>query len=64
MKSIALRVRPCLVVRGYTPGKREVVERIEDGAFAERLIAIGRIQSVREQDVPVTGAPGRLLPRA
>ncbi len=61
MKFIALRVRPCLVVHGYTPDNREVVERVEDGAFAEKIIAIDRIQSVSEQYVLVTGSHGRLM---
>lgn len=64
MKFISLRVRSCLVVHGYTPDNREVVERVEraeDEAFAEKLIAIERIQSVSEQYVLVTGSHGRLM---
>lgn len=49
MKFISLRVRPCLVVHGYTPDNREVVERVQDEVFAEEIIATGRIQSVSDQ---------------
>lgn len=61
MKFISLRVRSCLVVHGYTPDNREVVERVDDGAFAEKIIAIERIQSVSDQYVLVTGSHGRLM---
>jgi hypothetical protein len=61
MKFISLKVRSCLVVHGYTPDNREVAERVEDGAFAEKLIAIDRIRSVSEQYVLVTGSHGRLM---
>lgn len=61
MKFISLRVRSGLVVHGYTPDNSEVVERIEDGAFAEKIIATERIQSVSEQYVLVTGSHGRLM---
>jgi hypothetical protein len=61
MKFISLRVRSCLVVHGYTPDNREVVERIEDGAWTDKIIATERIQSVSEQYVLVTGAHGRLM---
>ena len=61
MKFLVLRVRSCLVVHGYTPDNREIVERIDDGAFVEKIIAIERIQSVSEQYVLVTGPHGRLM---
>lgn len=61
MKFISLRVRSALVVHGYTPDNHEVVERIEDGTFAEKIIAAERIQSVSEQYVLVTGSQGRLM---
>lgn len=50
-----------MVVHGYTPDNHEVVERIEDAAFAEKIIAIDRIQSVSDQYVLVTGSHGRLM---
>lgn len=61
MKFISLRVRSCLVVHGYTPDNREVVERVEDGAWTDKIIATERIQSVSEQYVLVTGSHGRLM---
>jgi hypothetical protein len=61
MKFISLRVRSTLVVHGYTPDNHEVVERVEDAAFAEKIIATARIQSVSEQYVLVTGSHGRLM---
>jgi hypothetical protein len=64
MKFISLRVRSALVVHGYTPDNREVVERIErvkDVAFAEKIVAIERIQSVSDEYVLVTGSHGRLM---
>jgi len=61
MKFISLRVRSCLVVHGYTPDNREVVERVEDDAYVDKLVAIDRIQSVSEQYVLVTGSHGRLM---
>lgn len=61
MKFISLRVRSALVVHGYTPDNREVLERVEDGTFAEKIIATDRIQSVSDQYVLVTGSHGRLM---
>jgi len=61
MKFLSLRVRSCLVVHGYTPDNREVVERVEDVAFTEKIVASERIQSVSEQYVLVTGSHGRLM---
>jgi hypothetical protein len=61
MKFISLRVRSCLVVHGYTPENREVVKRVEEGAFAEKIIATDRIQSVSDQYVLLTGSHGRLM---
>jgi hypothetical protein len=61
MKFISLRVRSCLVVHGYTSDNQEVVERVEDAVFAEKIIATERIQSVSEQYVLVTGSHGRLM---
>ncbi|MBL8359705.1 MAG: hypothetical protein JNN18_04360 [Rubrivivax sp.] len=61
MRFISLRVRSCVVVHGYTPDNREVVERVEEGAFAAKVIAIDRIQSVTEQYILVTGPHGRQM---
>ena len=61
MKFISLRVRSALVVHGYAPDNREVLEWVEDGTFAEKIIATDRIQSVSDQYVLVTGSHGRLM---
>ena len=59
MKFIALRVRNALVMHGYTTDNQEIVEEFKDEAFADKLIAVDRIQSLTEKYVLVTSSHGR-----
>jgi hypothetical protein len=61
MKFILLSVRPALTFHGYSADNQEIVEEIPASPFAEKLIAIDRIQSVTEQYVLVTGSHGRMM---
>ncbi len=61
MKFIALRVRNALVMHGYTPDNQEIVEEFKDEAFADKLIAVDRIQSLTEKYVLVTSSHGRVM---
>jgi len=60
MKFILLRVRPSLVVHGYTPDNAEIVEHADDAPFADKLVAVERIQSISDRYVLVTGSHGRV----
>jgi hypothetical protein len=61
MRFILVRVRNALVMHGYNTDNEEVVEQVEDEEFAEKLIAIDRIQSVSEKYLLVTSSHGRVL---
>ncbi|WGL15136.1 hypothetical protein PVT68_10150 [Microbulbifer bruguierae] len=61
MKFLELEVRTALIVHGYDEHNREITEQINDPAFANKLIALERIQSVSEQYVLVTGSHGRIM---
>ncbi|WP_374511496.1 hypothetical protein [Niveibacterium sp.] len=61
MKFISLRVRPSLVVHGYTPDNTEIVEQAEDAPFADKIVAVERIQSVSDRYLLVTGSHGRVM---
>jgi hypothetical protein len=61
MKFISLRVRNALVMHGYTPDNKEVMDEVKDEPFVEKLIAIERIQSVSESYVLVSSSHGRVL---
>lgn len=61
MKFIALRVRPSLVVHGYTPDNTEIVEHMDEAPFADKLVAIERIQSISDRYLLVTGSHGRVM---
>ncbi len=61
MKFIALRVRLSLVVHGYTPDNTEIVEHRDEAPFADKLVAIERIQSISDRYLLVTGSHGRVM---
>ena len=61
MKFISLRVRNALVMHGYADDNVEIVEEVKDQQFAEKLIAVDRIQSVSENYLLVTSSHGRVL---
>ncbi len=61
MKFISLRVRNAILMHGYTPDNQEIVEESKDGEFAEKLIAVERIQSVTERYLLVTSSHGRVM---
>jgi hypothetical protein len=61
MRFILLRVRNALVMHGYTAENQEIIEQVEGEAFAEKLIAIDRIQSVSEKYLLVSSSHGRVL---
>jgi hypothetical protein len=61
MKFILLSVRPAITFHGYTADNQEIVEEAPVSPFAEKLIAVERIQSVTEQYVLVTGSHGRMM---
>ncbi len=58
---ITLRVRNTLVHHGYTADGQEIVETIAGEPFAEKLIAIDRIQSATERTLLVSAPHGRAL---
>ena len=58
---IVLHVRNAITVHGYNADNQEIVQRFEDEAFVEKIIAVSRIQSVSEQYLLVTGSHGRLM---
>jgi hypothetical protein len=61
MSFISLRVRNALVMHGYTPDNQEIVEEVKDQPFAEKLIAVSRIQSATEKYLLVSSSHGRVL---
>lgn len=61
MSFIRLRVRTATIVHGYTDRNEEIAETLDDQAFADKLIAISRIQSATEQFLLVTGSHGRVM---
>ena len=61
MKFISLAVRPAITFHGYTADNKEIVEDFHDQPFAEKLIAVDRIQSVTEQYILVTSSHGRVM---
>ncbi len=58
---IALRVRNALVLPGYTPDNQEILPEVQGEAFAEKLIAVERIQSATDRYLLVTSSHGRAL---
>lgn len=61
MKFISVRVRNAIVMHGYTPDNKEIVDEIHDEPFVEKLIAIDRIQSATEKYILVASSHGRVL---
>lgn len=59
-KFIALRVRNSLVLHGYTPDNKEIIQEIKDEPFLEKLISVERIQSATEKYLLVSSAHGRM----
>lgn len=49
MKYISVKVRNALVMHGYTSDNHEIIEKIEDEPFVEKLLLVDRIQSVSEK---------------
>ncbi len=60
-KFIALRVRGALVLHGYTPDNEEVLVQVQGEDFADKLIAIERIQSATERYLMVSAPHGRAV---
>lgn len=60
-KFIALRVRNALIMHGYTPDNAEIIQEVAGEAFAEKLIAVERVQSATEKYLLVTSSHGRAL---
>ena len=58
---IALRVRGALVLHGYTAENEEVLTQVSGEEFAEKLIAIERIQSATERYLLVSAPHGRAM---
>lgn len=58
---IALRVRGALVLHGYTADNEEVLAQVSGEAFADKLIAIERIQSATERYLMVSAPHGRAM---
>jgi hypothetical protein len=61
VKFISIAVRPAITFHGYTPDNQEIIEEFPDQPFAEKLIAVDRIQSVTEQYILVTSSHGRVM---
>lgn len=61
MQFISLSVRTAMIVHGYTADNQEIIEELPDTGFAEKLIAVERIQSVTEQYLLVTSSHGRVM---
>ena len=61
MKFIELEVRTAIIVHGFDDKNQEIEEVINETEFVKKLIAIGRIQSISEQYVLVTGSHGRVM---
>ena len=58
---ILLRVRTAMVVHGYTERNEEIVERVADEPYVDKLVAIDRIQSATEKYLLVTSSHGRVM---
>ncbi len=61
MKFISLRVKAAIVHHGYTSDQQEIVSRREGEDFAEKLVAVDRIQSVTEKYILVSSLAGTTL---
>lgn len=61
MRFISVQVRNAIVMHGYAADNSEVVEEVTGEAFAEKLLAIDRIQSVTEKYILVSSSHGRAL---
>ena len=61
MKFISLRVKAAIVHHGYDKNQQEIVSRREDEAYAEKLVAVDRIQSVTEKYILVSSLAGTTL---
>ena len=61
MKFISLRVRNAITVHGYTDDNSEIEETHHDQEFAEKLIAVNRIQSATEKYILVSSSHGRVM---
>ena len=61
MKFISLRVRNAITVHGYRDDNSEIEEVHLDQEFAEKLIAVDRIQSATEKYVLVSSSHGRVM---
>ncbi len=61
MKFISVVVRPAITFHGYTPDNQEIIEEYPEQPFAEKLIAVDRIQSVTDQYILVTSSHGRVI---
>lgn len=58
---ISLKVRPAMILHGFDEQHHEIVETCPAQDFAEKLIAISRIQSVTEDYLLVTSSHGRMM---
>lgn len=61
MKYLSVRVRNALVFHGYDADNQEILERVPEAPFADKLIALERLQSATEQYLLVSSAQGRAL---
>lgn len=61
MRFISVRVRNAIVMHGYAADNSEIVQEVTGEEFAEKLIAIERIQSVSEKYILVSSSHGRVL---
>jgi tricorn protease-like protein len=61
MRFISVSVRNALVMHGYDADNVEVIETVEGESFAEKLIAVDRIQSVSEKYILVSSSHGRVM---
>ncbi len=58
---ISLKVRPAMIMHGFDAENHEIIENFPAQGYAEKLIAIERIQSVTEQYLLVTSSHGRMM---
>ncbi len=61
MKFITVRVKAAIVHHGYDKNHQELVSRREGEEFADKLVAIDRIQSVTEKYILVSSLAGTTL---
>ena len=61
MKFISLRVRNAITMHGYPDDNTEIEEIHRNQEFAEKLIAVSRIQSATERYILVSSSHGRVM---